>query len=90
MYRSRPPLYRICSGFLSGEDTNAELRYLCGRGMATMSIALDLTGMTGFLVKLDMGFFIVFKGIEHQFLSDLHCPLLNLPELHPVFKSLKI
>ena len=47
MYRSRPPLHRIYSGFLSGEDTNARLRYLFERGMNTMSIALDLPTQLG-------------------------------------------
>jgi methylmalonyl-CoA mutase N-terminal domain/subunit len=47
MYRSRPPLHRIYSGFLSGEDTNARLSYLFERGMATMSIALDLPTQLG-------------------------------------------
>lgn len=47
MYRSRPPLQRIYSGFLSGEDTNARLRYLFERGMNTMSIALDLPTQLG-------------------------------------------
>jgi hypothetical protein len=28
--------------------------------------------MTDFLVKLDMGFFVVFKGIQSEFLSYLH------------------
>ncbi len=47
MYRSRPPLFRVYSGFLSGEDTNARLRYLFDRGMTTMSIALDLPTQLG-------------------------------------------
>jgi len=48
MYRSRPPLQRVYSGFLSGEDTNSRLRYLFERGMTTMSIALDLPTQLGF------------------------------------------
>jgi methylmalonyl-CoA mutase, N-terminal domain len=47
MYRSRPPLQRIYSGFLSGEDTNSRLRYLFDRGMNTMSLALDLPTQLG-------------------------------------------
>jgi methylmalonyl-CoA mutase N-terminal domain/subunit len=47
MYRSRPPLQRVYSGFLSGEDTNERLRYLFERGMTTMSIALDLPTQLG-------------------------------------------
>lgn len=47
MYRSKPPLQRVYSGFLSGEDTNARLRYLFERGMTTMSIALDLPTQLG-------------------------------------------
>jgi methylmalonyl-CoA mutase N-terminal domain/subunit len=47
MYRSRPPLNRVYSGFLSGEDTNSRLRYLFDRGMKTMSIALDLPTQLG-------------------------------------------
>jgi len=47
MYRSRPPLQRVYSGFLSGEDTNTRLRYLFERGMTTMSIALDLPTQLG-------------------------------------------
>jgi len=31
-----------------------------------------LTGMADFLIEKNMGFLIVFKGIESQLLSDLH------------------
>lgn len=47
MYRTRPPLQRVYSGFLSGEDTNARLRFLFEQGMNTMSIALDLPTQLG-------------------------------------------
>ena len=47
MYLSRPPLARVYSGFLSGEDTNARLRYLFECGMNMMSIALDLPTQLG-------------------------------------------
>ena len=42
MYRSRPLLIRVYSGFLSGEDSNSRLKYLFDRGMKALSIALDL------------------------------------------------
>ncbi len=47
MYRQRPILQRVYSGFLSGEDTSARLKYLTEQGMRTLSIALDLPTQLG-------------------------------------------
>jgi len=47
MYRQRPIMQRIYSGFLSGEDTNARLKYLIDQGMRSLSIALDLPTQLG-------------------------------------------
>src|SRR4030042_2927125 len=42
---------------------------VCRAGIDTEPL---LTGMTDFLVEKNMGFLIVFKGIEGQLLSDFH------------------
>jgi len=47
MYRNRPILQRIYSGFLSGEDTNSRFKYLIDQGMRSLSIALDLPTQLG-------------------------------------------
>jgi methylmalonyl-CoA mutase N-terminal domain/subunit len=47
MYRSRPLLQRVYSGFLSGEDTNARLNYLLEQGLRSLSLALDLPTQLG-------------------------------------------
>jgi hypothetical protein len=39
---------------------------------ASIDTKVFLTVLTDFLVKRDMGFFVVFKSIEGQFLCDLH------------------
>ena len=47
MYRSRPLLHRVYSGFLSGEDTSARLKYLTEQGLRGLSLALDLPTQLG-------------------------------------------
>ena len=47
LYRKRPILQRVYSGFLSGEDTNERLNYLIQQGMRSLSIALDLPTQLG-------------------------------------------
>lgn len=47
MYRSRPLLHRVYSGFLSGEDTNTRLKYLTEQGLRGLSLALDLPTQLG-------------------------------------------
>jgi len=47
MYRSRPILQRVYSGFLSGEDTSARLNFLIEQGLRALSLALDLPTQLG-------------------------------------------